>query len=71
MRTAIVGVDEARGALERRLRVEQRRDQRGVAEQKEFAVGVARQRELRAGNDHGRAMVSPHRIERNADLVRH
>ena len=32
---------------------------------------AARQRQFGAGHDHGRAMVSPHRIESNADHLRH
>ena len=62
-------MDEARGGFERRARGEQRRDQRGIAEEQEFAFGMARQRQLGAGDDHGGAVVSPHRIESNADLV--
>ena len=62
-------MDEPRDGFERRTGVEQRRDLRSVAEEQEFALGVARQRQLRAGDDHGGAMVSAHRIERNADLI--
>ncbi len=47
------------------------RDERGIAEKQKFGTGMARQRQFRSGNDHGGAMVSPHRIEGNADLVWH
>ena len=40
-----------------------------VAEKVEFALGMPGQCHVRAGDDHTRAVVSPHRIERNADLV--
>jgi len=52
-------------------RGDERLDRRAVAEQKEFALGMTRQRQFRAGDNHGRAMVSPHRVESNADLLRH
>ncbi len=46
-------------------------DQRGIAEKQEFAGGMALQRQFRSGDDHGRTVIAPHRIESNADLVRH
>jgi hypothetical protein len=54
-----------------RPRVEERRNQTRVPEQEEFTVGVARQRKLRTGDDHARAVIPSHRIERNTDLVCH
>ena len=66
-----LGVDKPRGGFERRSGIDERRDQLGIPEEEEFALGVARQRQLRPGDDHGGALVSPHRIERNADLVCH
>ncbi len=55
--------------FERGPRVEERRDQRGVAEEEEFGFRVPRQRQIGAGNDHSGTLVSPHRVESNADLV--
>ena len=66
-----LGVDDARGGFERGPRLHQRSDQRRVAEEPELAFGMARQSQIGAGDDHGRTVVSPHRIERNADLVWH
>ena len=66
-----LGVNDPRSRFERRLRVDKRRDLRRVAEEEKFAFGMALQRQFRTGNDHGGAVVSPHRIERNADLVWH
>ena len=66
-----VGVDEARGGLERRARGQERRHQRGVAEKSKFAFGMTGQSEFSAGNNDSGAMVSPHRVESNADLLRH
>ena len=42
-----------------------------VAEQDERAVGMLRQRQRRAGNDHRGSMVTPHGVERDADLLGH
>ena len=64
-----VGVDELRGGFERGPRVEERRDQRGIAEEQEFGLGWRVSARSRAGNDHSGPVVSPHRIESNADLV--
>ena len=52
-------------------RVEQRLDQRAVAEQQEFDAGMAVERNLRPGNDHGRTKVAPHGVERDTNLIRH
>jgi hypothetical protein len=48
-----------------------RLDLRAVAEEQERRVGTARQRQFGAGDYHGRAMVSSHRIKSNADQLRH
>jgi hypothetical protein len=53
---------EARGGLQRRISANERLDLRHIAEKQEFALGVARQRQLGTGYNHGRAMVSPHRV---------
>jgi hypothetical protein len=50
---------------------EERLDLGSIAEELKGAVGTALQRQPGAGDDHGRTMVSPHRIERNADRLRH
>ena len=50
---------------------DQRRDERGIAEELEFARRVARQREIGSGDDHAGTVIAPHRIKRNADLLNH
>jgi hypothetical protein len=60
---------EPRGGFEFRPGVEQRRNERGIAEEEELTIGMPRQRQVRPGNDHGGALVTSHRIESNADLV--
>ena len=50
---------------------QQRTDLGLVAEQHEFAVGMLRQRQRRARNDHRGAVVAPHGVERDADILGH
>ena len=50
---------------------EQRLDLGLVAEQDERAVGMLRQRQRRARNDHRGSVVTPHGVERDADLLGH
>ena len=66
-----VGVDEPRGRLQPRPRVEQRRDHGLVAEQHELGVGMAGKRKIGPGNDDRRPDVAPHGVERNSDLLGH
>ena len=66
-----LGVNEPRGGLQRRAGGDERRDHGRIAEEEKFALRVARQCQVRAGDDHGRAVVSPHRVESNADRLRH
>jgi hypothetical protein len=66
-----IGMDEFRYSGEGRILGKKRRDLIGVAKKQKLAVGAARQRKVGAGNDHGWTMVSPHRIERNANRLRH
>ncbi len=69
MRTAMSVWTSFETDFERGPRVDERRDQRRVAEEKEFGFRMTRQRQVRAGYDHSGTMVSAHRIESNADLV--
>ncbi len=64
-------MNEPRRGLQFRPGVEQRRDQAGIAEKQELAFGMALQSQFGAGDDDGRAVISAHRIKRNADLARH
>ena len=66
-----VGMEDARGRLELRPRVEQRLDQGAVAEQQKLDARMPVERDLRPGNDHGRSEIAPHGVERNTNLIRH
>ena len=66
-----VGVDEPASRFELRMGGEQRFDPAPVADQDERAVGMLRQRQRRAGNDHRGSMVTPHGVERDADVLGH
>src|SRR5262249_6580317 len=65
------GMDQFRTGLKRRSGIEQRSDQGRVPEQEKFTIGMTRKRKLRAGDDHGRTVISPHRIKRNTDPICH
>jgi hypothetical protein len=51
--------------------VQQRADPRFVAEQQKARIAKLRLRQRRARDDHRRAMVAPHSVERDADMWRH
>ena len=52
-------------------RVDERPNHGGIAEKQELAVRMARKRQFGAGNNDGGAVVSPHRIKCNTDLLNH
>ena len=66
-----VGMDDARGRLQRRMLGEFRLDQRAVAEQQEFGVGMPGQRDRGAGNDDRCADIATHGVKRDSNLLRH
>ena len=66
-----VGVNQARDRLEPRPARDQRLDDGTVAKQNEFDIGMPGERHFRPGHDHRCAMVAPHGVKRDADLIRH
>ena len=58
-------------AFSSRMPGENRFDTGLIAEKKEGGIGVARMGQRGARDHHRRTVVSPHGIERDADLVRH
>ena len=66
-----VGVKRTRGRRQVWARRQQRRNQRLVAEKQKLSVGVTRQRDLGAWNDDRWTVVPSHRVERNANFLRH
>ncbi len=66
-----VGMDDARGRLQRRMFGELRFDQRAVAEQQKFGVGMPGQRNRGAGNDDRCADIATHGVKRDSNLLRH
>ena len=66
-----VGMNDARGRLQRRMLGEFGLDQRAVAEQQKFAVGMPGQRDRGAGNDDRCADIATHGVKRDSNLLRH
>ena len=64
-------VDDARLALERRIRGQQRRDRLLVAEQNEIDVGPALERDRRRVQHDRGPVVAAHRVERYANVLFH
>ena len=58
-------------ALRRRPARDQRLDHGAVAEQDEFGIGVPVERDIGSGHDHRCAVVAPHGVKRDADLIGH
>ena len=66
-----VGMDHARGRLQRRIFGELLVDQLAVAVQQKFAVGMPVQRNRGAGNDDRCADIATHGVKRDSNLLRH